>query len=39
MGSLALLKADLSHPGIKSGSLALQAESLPTELSGKPMSK
>ena len=28
--------ADLSDPGIKLGSSALQADSLPTELSGKP---
>ena len=27
---------DLSDPGIKPGSLALRADSLPTELSGKP---
>ena len=27
---------DLSDPGIEPGSLALQADSLPTELSGKP---
>ena len=27
---------DLSDPGVKQGSLALQADSLPTELSGKP---
>ena len=29
-------KADLPDPGIKPGSPALQANSLPTELSGKP---
>ena len=29
--------ADLPNPGIKPGSPALQADSLPTELSGKPM--
>ena len=29
--------ADLSHPGIKPGSPALQADFLPTELQGKPM--
>ena len=29
--------ADLPNPGIKPGSLALQADSLPTELSGKPV--
>ena len=28
---------DLPNPGIKLGSLALQADSLPTELSGKPI--
>ena len=28
---------DLPNPGIKPGSLALQADSLPTELCGKPM--
>ena len=28
--------ADLPDPGIKLGSLALQADSLPTEVSGKP---
>ena len=28
---------DLPDPGIKPGSLALQADSLPTELPGKPM--
>ena len=28
--------ADLSNPGVKLGSPALQADSLPTELSGKP---
>ena len=35
VGSLSLL-LDLPDPGIKPGSLALQADSLPTELSGKP---
>ena len=30
--------ADLPNPGIESGSPALQANSLPTELSGKPWS-
>ena len=29
---------DLSHPGIEPGSPALQADSLPTELGGKPVS-
>ena len=28
---------DLPHPGIKRGSLALQADSLPADPSGKPM--
>ena len=31
-----LSPADLPNPGIKPGSPALQADSLPTELSGKP---
>ena len=31
--------ADLSDPGIKPGSPALQADSLPTELSGKSINK
>ena len=35
VGSL-LSPADLPDPGIKPGSPALQADSLPTELSGKP---
>ena len=30
---------DLPNPGIEPGSPALQADSLPTELSGKPTSK
>ena len=33
MGSLSFLQADLRSPGIKPGSPALQANSLPTELS------
>ena len=37
MGSLHS-PADLPNPGIKPGSPALQADSLPTELSGKPSS-
>ena len=36
MGSLTLLQGDLPNPGIEPGSPALQADSLPTELSGKP---
>ena len=32
-----LLAGDLPNPGIEPGSPALQADSLPTELSGKPM--
>ena len=35
MGSLSL--GDLPDPGIKPGSPALQADSLPAELSGKPL--
>ena len=35
VGSLSL-PADLPDPGIEPGSPALQADSLPTELSGKP---
>ena len=31
--------ADFPHPGIKPGSPALQADSLPTEISGKPISE
>ena len=31
-----LSPGDLPDPGIEPGSLALQADSLPTELSGKP---
>ena len=30
---------DLPHPGIKPGTFAMQADSLPAELSGKPFSK
>ena len=36
-GSLSLSPADLPNPGIEQGSPALQADSLPTELSGKPL--
>ena len=38
MGSLSLLQGNLSKPGIKLGSPALQAYSLPAELPGKPLS-
>ena len=39
VGSLSLLPspADLPHPGIEPGSPALQVDSLPTELWGKPL--
>ena len=37
VGSLSLLQANLSNPRIKLGSPALQADSLPPELPGKPM--
>ena len=36
VGSLSPFQQDLPDPGIKSGSPALQPDSLPTELSGKP---
>ena len=36
VGNLSLLQGDLPNPGIKLGSPALQADSLPTELWGKP---
>ena len=36
VGSLSLIPEDLPDPGIGPGSPALQADSLPTELSGKP---
>ena len=36
VGSLSLLQVNFTHPGIRPGSPALQADSLPTELSGKP---
>ena len=36
VGSLSLLPGDLSDPGIKPGSPALQADSLPAEPQGKP---
>ena len=35
VGSLSLIQGDLPKPGIKPGSPALQADSLPTELPGK----
>ena len=35
VGRLFLLQGNLPNPGIKQGSSALQADSLPTELSGK----
>ena len=38
VGSLSLLGGDLSDPGIELGSPALQADSLPAELPGKPLS-
>ena len=37
MGSLSLLQVDHPDPAIKPGSPALQADSLPTELSRKPL--
>ena len=36
MGSLSLLQGDLPNPGIEPRSPALQADSLPAELSGSP---
>ena len=36
VGSLSLLQGNLPNPGIEPRSSALQADSLPTELSGKP---
>ena len=36
VGSLSPSPGDLPDPGIEPGSPALQADSLPTELSGKP---
>ena len=36
MGSLSLLQANLPDPGIEPGSLALQVDSLPADLTGKP---
>ena len=38
VGNLFLLQGDLPKPGIEPGSPGLQADSLPTELSGKPHS-
>ena len=37
VGSLSPSPGDLPDPGIELGSSALQADSLPTELSGKPI--
>ena len=37
VGSLSLSPADLPNPGIEPRSPALQVDSLPTELSGKPI--
>ena len=37
VGSLALLQGNLHDPGVEPGSSALQADSLPTEVSGKPI--
>ena len=37
VGSLCLLQGNLPDPGIEPGSPALQADSLPTELPGKPL--
>ena len=37
VGSLFLLQSDLSDPGIEPGFPALQVDSLPTELPGKPI--
>ena len=39
VGSLSLLQGDLPNPGIEPRSPALHADSLPTELSGKPIAK
>ena len=39
VGSLSILQGGLPDPGIKSGSPALQADSLLTELLGKPAGK
>ena len=36
VGSLSLLQGIFPNPGMELGSPALQADSLPTELSGKP---
>ena len=36
MGCYALLQGDLPEPGIKPGSVALQADSLPSEPPGEP---
>ena len=37
VGSLSLLQGIFPNPGIELGSPALQADSLPTEISGKPV--
>ena len=37
VGRLSPSPGDLPNPGIEPGSLALQADSLPIDLSGKPM--
>ena len=37
MGNLSPSPVDIPNPGIELGSHALQADSLPTELSGKPI--
>ena len=37
MGSLSLLQGNLPNPGIEPRSPALQADSLPTDLQGKPI--
>ena len=36
VGTLSLLQGNLPDPGIKLGSSAMQMDSLPAELSGKP---
>ena len=37
VGSLSLLQGVFPNPGIELGSPALQADSLPTEIAGKPV--
>ena len=39
VGTLSLLQGDLPDPGIKPGSPSLQADSLQTELPGKPLNE